>query len=173
MFILRLFDENFVATLFQDFNPRDIKIYIKQKAVLDQFKEMFGNKIASYIKGSDEELVSSVYSGIAQLLSKPAHILSSLQKHLTSQDLYHLKENIYSLDFWLMIILHENIEKRRIDLKKSYTDSAILGIFAGFRETLLGFLLFIHHLKQVQKKVGYDVKIDILIKMYLVDVINI
>jgi hypothetical protein len=34
MCILKLFEENFIATILQDINPKDIRIYVQNKKIL-------------------------------------------------------------------------------------------------------------------------------------------
>lgn len=52
------------------------------------------------VKASSTKFVEAVYQDIAYHLSDK-HMIKTLQKHLTDQDLYHIKENIYNLDFWV------------------------------------------------------------------------
>ena len=52
------------------------------------------------VKSSSAKFVEAVYHDIASHLHDK-NIIKILQKHLTDQDLYHIKENIYNLDFWI------------------------------------------------------------------------
>lgn len=41
MFILKLFDENFIATVLQDINRKSIQIFVKKQEILDHMKQHF------------------------------------------------------------------------------------------------------------------------------------
>ncbi|MEI6773392.1 MAG: hypothetical protein WCL18_00745 [bacterium] len=36
--LLKSFDETFIATILQDINPKDIRLYIKNKRIIELFK---------------------------------------------------------------------------------------------------------------------------------------
>ena len=36
--LLKSFDETFIATILQDINPKDIRLYIKNKKIIELFK---------------------------------------------------------------------------------------------------------------------------------------
>ena len=99
--ILKLFDENFIATIFQDINPKDVRIFIKNKIILDVFRKMFGKEISSLVKKEKAEVGKSVYKRMASLLVNDKKFLKTIQQNLTDNDIYHLKESIYNLDFRL------------------------------------------------------------------------
>lgn len=46
MFIIKLFDTHALATLLQDINPRDTKIYVKNKKIIELFKNYFSQNIS-------------------------------------------------------------------------------------------------------------------------------
>jgi hypothetical protein len=88
-------------------------------------------------------------------------------EHLDEDDIYHIKENMYSLDFWI----YEEVLAWlwEIWLKNNYSDTNIFGIISCIIDTLPGFLLYITYLKSVSKAQKYDVLYDI----YCIDVLNI
>ena len=59
MCILKLFDENFLWWFLQDINPKDIKIYVKNKQIIDDFKLIFGKEISSIVKENWKEFINS------------------------------------------------------------------------------------------------------------------
>jgi hypothetical protein len=124
--ILKLFDENFIATVFQDINPKDIRIFIKNKNILQIFRKMFGERISALVKQNKDEVSKQVYGEIGSLLANEKKFLKTIQKNLTDTDIYHLKENTYNLDFWLSQSFYETINKRKIQLKERYSDQVIL-----------------------------------------------
>lgn len=167
--ILKLFDENFIWTFMQDINPKDIKIYIKNKQIIDQYKSDFGKKISSTVKKQSKLLIDEVYSLPFSILSNWNNFLKILRKHIKDIDIVHIKENLYCLDFQIINELYRQILDKNIDLKQTYPDIVILWIFSNFRETLFGFLLYIKYLdwsKQINN-------IQSLIKIYIQDIINI
>jgi hypothetical protein len=45
MHMVRMFDENFLATFLQWINQKDIRLYVNNKQILDKFKKMFAKNI--------------------------------------------------------------------------------------------------------------------------------
>jgi hypothetical protein len=48
--LLKSFDETFIATILQDINPKDIRLYIKNKKIIELFKGLIGDEISSLVK---------------------------------------------------------------------------------------------------------------------------
>jgi hypothetical protein len=86
------------------------------------------------VKTSDSQFIESVYQDISKNLEQKEFI-KTLKKELTEQDIYHIKENIYNLDFWISKKFFRAITENKIFLKKDYSDLSILGIFSTIRET--------------------------------------
>jgi hypothetical protein len=107
--ILNLFDENFLAVIFQEINPKDIRIYMKNKIILQLFKSFFGKSISSVVKLDKDDLIFSVYSSVSKNLSEIKNFLKITKDNLTQEDIYHIKENIYNFDFWLSNYFFEEI----------------------------------------------------------------
>lgn len=167
--ILKLFDENFIATVFQDINPKDIRIFIKNKNIIDIFKNMFGKKISWLAKDKKNEIWKKLYTPISNLLVNSKDFLKTIQKNLTDNDIYHLKENIYNLDFWLAQSIYTELSN--IGLKEDYSDQVILWICANCRETCFGLMLFITFISQVEQT--KDFKTHLIKKLYITDILNI
>ena len=83
---------------------------------------------------SDSEFIESIYKDISRNLDHKEFI-KILKKELTEQDIYHIKENIYNLDFWISKKFFRLVAEKKITLKKDYSDLSILGIFSTIRET--------------------------------------
>src|SRR5690606_35663363 len=49
IYIIKLFHDNFIATVLQDINEKDIRLYVKNKQIVDTFRQTFGKKISEYI----------------------------------------------------------------------------------------------------------------------------
>ena len=86
------------------------------------------------VQSSDSKFIESVYQDVTLNLEHTAFI-KTLKKKLTEQDIYHIKENIYNLDFWISKKFFRAITENKILLKKEYSDLVILGIFSTIRET--------------------------------------
>jgi hypothetical protein len=123
------------------------------------------------VRESDTDFIESVYKDIAVHLEHK-EFMKILKKELTEQDIYHIKENIYNLDFWISKKFFRAITEHAILLKKDYADLAILGIFSTIRETFSGFLIYLTYLKdEIQiKKTPLDT--SLLISLYIKDILN-
>jgi len=124
--ILKLFDENFIATIFQDINPKDIRIFIRNKNILDTFRTMVGKDISTLVKQKKDDIGHSVYTPIASLLRSEKKFLKTIQKNLTDNDIYQLKESVYNLDFWLAQSMYKALAKEKLNLKNHYSDQVVL-----------------------------------------------
>jgi hypothetical protein len=122
--ILKLFDQNFLAILFQDINPKDIRIYVKNKKILQVFRDLFGKEISHLVKKKSDELLENIYGPIDHFLSKKK-LLSSIKNNFTSDDIYHLKDNLYNLDFWISFSMYKEFSDRKLRLNV-YQDSVIM-----------------------------------------------
>ena len=83
-------------------------------------------------------------------------------------DVYHIKECLYSLDFWIYDRLLKYLSD--IDLKAEYSDTNIYGIISSMMETLPGFLMYLTFLQNDGNK---EINADIIYEIYCVDVLNI
>ena len=124
------------------------------------------------VKTSDSQFIESVYKDIAKNLEYKEFI-KTLKKELTEQDIYHIKENIYNLDFWISKKFYRAITENKIFLKNDYSDLAILGIFSTIRETLFGFLIYFTYLRDEVNTKKNTIDIELLIKLYIQDILNI
>ncbi len=168
--LLKFFDETFLATLLQDINPKDIRLYIKNKKLIELFKGLTGQEISNMVKLSDNQFIESAYQDIAKNLEHK-HFTKILKKELHEQDIYHLKENIYNLDFRVSKAFFRSITQKNILLKNDYSDLVIMGIFATIRETLFGFLIYLTYVKDEAKE--KNIHTDLLLKLYVQDILNI
>jgi len=171
--LLRSFDETFIATILQDINPKDIRLYIKNKKIIELFKWLMGQEISSMVTLSNDQFISSVYQDVANNLEHK-EFLKTLKKELTEQDVYHIKENIYNLDFWISKKFYRSLIENTVILKKEYSDLAILGIFSTLRETLFGLLIYLTFLRDEANAVK-NIKIDteLLLHLYVQDILNV
>ncbi|MEI8091426.1 MAG: hypothetical protein WCG98_04235 [bacterium] len=87
-------------------------------------------------------------------------------------DLFHIKENVYNMDFWVSQIFYQYLHGAKIVLRTNYSDMAILGMFAQIRETLFGFLLYRCFLQRSSTSTT-NLHLDILLYMYVKEVLHI
>lgn len=167
--ILKLFDEGFLATILQDINSKDIKIYSKNKKILSIFKELLGKKISSLVNQENNTFIEQIYHNIQQLL-KEKNLIWNLQKHLTTEDIYHLKENIYNIDFWIIDSLYHSIFTQKSILLSGLDDNTILWVCSILKETFFGFILY-QTQKEFEDKQKKDNKQEILIDIYINDIL--
>jgi len=149
--ILKLFDQNFLATVLQDISPRDVKIHIKSPKILSLFRQYFAEDISSLVRKNNKELVLVVYKSIGICLVNLWEFPNIVAKHLTQEDLFNLKDSFYSFDFWVSLRVVEKFSKLSTLMKKQYSDFSILWIIAFLRETVFGFLLYIVFLEKEEK----------------------
>ncbi len=169
--LLKSFDESFIATILQDINPKDIRLYIKNKKIIELFKWLMGQEISEMIHTSDDQFIEATYKDIINNLWQKEFI-KILKKELTEQDIYHIKENIYNLDFRISKKFFRAMSENKIPLKKDYSDLTILGIFSAIRETFFGFLIYLTYLRD-ETNVKTAVDTQPLIKLYIQDILNV
>jgi len=168
MYIIRMFEENFLATMFQWLNQKDIRLYVNNKKILDIFKKLFAKKISEFVKKDKNLFIDSLYKDKFKDIFEKTKINKILKAYLTEQDIYHLKDNMYTLDFWIYDKILEKIWE--IDLQKEYSDTNIFWIISSMMETTTWFLLYISYMKSNVKK---DINIELLYDIYCIDVLNL
>ncbi len=123
------------------------------------------------VKKSDNQFVGMVYDTINKNLNNKL-FLKVLKNELTEQDVYHIKENIYNLDFWISEYFFRALLEKKIILKNDYSDLAILGIFSTIRETLFGFIIYITYLRDAASIKNTTIDTELLMKYYIQDILN-
>lgn len=171
LYILKLFNETFLASILQDINQKDIKVYLQNKDILTLFKLYFGKEISSLVKSSKEKFLSKVYLSLDNILSWETNFIANLILNLNEKDIKNLKESIYTLDFWIWNRFIEMIDKFWINLCENYTDNSIFGISSIFRDTIFGFVLYYTFLKSEEIKHNTNFNLSILKKIYIIDVL--
>lgn len=86
---------------------------------------MIGQNISVMVKKTNGPFITMVYATIAQNLHTKEFI-KIIKKELTEQDIYHIKENIYNLDFWISEYFFRALPDKKIIFKNNYSDLAIL-----------------------------------------------
>ncbi len=168
-FLLKLFDQNFVSILLQDICTKDIKLYIQNKDILNNFKKRFGKQVSNFVKLSDEKVIEKTYQYLFQLAGNNKKSLYSTE--FTSADISTIKENIYSFDLWLWLDFLKLLKEQKPNLTQWYSSQSIMGIFALIRESLFGFLLYYKYLELKEEEKEINLKLNILKQIYIYDVI--
>lgn len=170
--LLKSFDDSALATLLQDINPKDIRLYIKNKKIIELFKWLMWHEISTMVKISNNQFIASIYKDIWAFLTQ-AIFISILQKELNERDIYHIKENIYNLDFWINKKFFESINYHNILLKDNYSDMVLIGIWSTTRETLFGLLLYLTYIREKSQTKKVSLYYDLLAKIYIQDILHI
>jgi len=166
MHMVRMFDENFLATFLQWINQKDIRLYVNNKKILNKFKKMFGEEIWKVVKKNDNEIIDFLYKDKVKDIFEKTNFSKILKKNLNEEDIYHIKDAMYSLDFWI----YDKLLQELVDIKlhEEYSDSNILGIISSMMETMGGFLLYTTYLRNI----GVT-DLEELYEIYFVDVLNV
>ena len=96
-----MFEENFLATVFQWLNQKDTRLYVNNKKILTSFKKMFAKKISNLVKKEKNEIIDILYKDNIKDIFEKTKINKILKENLDEDDIYHIKDNMYTLDFWL------------------------------------------------------------------------
>lgn len=98
MFIIKLFDTHAFATLLQDINPRDTKIYVKNKRIVELFKDYFSPQISEMLHTKKGALTEQFYAALAACMHDLPELLPTLRTSITAAEQENLKENLYTID---------------------------------------------------------------------------
>lgn len=166
-YIIKLLDESNICTLLQNINTKDIKINMHQKNILSWFKKEFGSTISRYIQQND--MLELYYKPIDDIVWSPTLIKVLSWWSIGDKEYKNLKENIYTLDFWIYKDILDDIIWLR--LSSSFGTTAIFGVLANIKETIFGFLLLIQNIISKQKSKKSDYRIDSLISIYITEIL--
>jgi len=177
MFLLDLFDENFLVTLFQDMNIKDLKLYVKQTKILDYFGKRYAKKVSQLVQYDDTMLLKTLYGPIADLWHDDGTFLKLLEEHTKQEDLSRLKESLYQIQFWFFHDFVTQLGASGVDFRSVYSPKPLIGILATCRETIFGFVLFacfVKH-KHAASRAASKGKsqLSMLILLYVKDVLHV
>lgn len=169
--VLRLYNEGMIASFFQDLNPQDTKLTIKNSQVLSDFKERFSPQISQWLKQDSKGFLEQFYAPLLDQLPESESTLDLLSTQLKESDISHLKDSLYRLDFWLNYELLSKMQK--IKLNKWYDKTILTSIFGTIRESYFGICLLICYLEETEKKKWTPEQSEYLRIMYLSDILGI
>ncbi len=172
-YIIKLLDESNICILLQNINTKDIKINMHKKDILNRFKEQFGATISRYVQ---QDMLELYYKPIDDIVWSTI-IMDALytKDNITGdysiweKEYRNLKENMYTLDFWI----YKDTLQRMLSLKISNNIgvTGIYGILANLKESIFGFLLLLQNIISKQKSKKSDYKLDTLINIYITEVL--
>lgn len=125
IFLLKLFDENFLTTLFQDINIKDIKIFVKHKELLELFKSLHGKTISQRVKKTPKPFLETCYKSTTTCIKKGDFLLKTIHQHFHNQDIIRIKESLYTLDFWIQQDFLNKLQEHNISFTEVYSDYSI------------------------------------------------
>ena len=168
--VIKLYTEGMIASFFQDLNPKDTKLTIKNTQILELFKTQFGEQISEMVKLTSNEFLEAFYAPILSQVKDSKAFVSVLSSSLQENDLINLKDALYKLDFWISFSFFKKLEA--LKLWKQYDDSLLLALFGSIRETFFGLALLFVYLEQDKKSLSHE-KNEILLMIYVRDIFGI
>ena len=168
--VIKLYTEGMIASFFQDLNPKDTKLTIKNTQILELFKTQFGEQISEMVKLTSNEFLEAFYAPILSQIKDSKAFVSVLSSSLQENDLVNLKDALYKLDFWISFSFFKKLEA--LKLWKQYDDSLLLALFGSIRETFFGLALLFVYLEQDKKSLSHE-KNEILLMIYVRDIFGI
>lgn len=174
MFIIKLFDTHALATVLQDINPRDTKIYVKNKQIIELFKEYFSESISTMLHKKWESMIHQFYEPLRKCVPNIPGFIETIQSSLCASEKEYVKESLYTADVQIFHELLAQIDKGNISWHTKYSDYSILWILASLKDTLFGFILYyVYMLDQSEKSGNSYIAEDLFLKIYIIDVLNI
>ena len=168
--VIKLYIEAMIASFFQDLNPKDTKLTIKNTQILDLFKTHFGEQISEMVKLTSDDFLQAFYAPILSQVKDSKAFVSVLSSSLQENDLVNLKDALYKLDFWISFSFFKKLET--LKLWKQYDDSLLLALFGSIRETFFWLALLFVYLEQDKRSLSYG-KNEILLMIYVRDILGI
>jgi hypothetical protein len=87
---------------------------------------LLGKQVSDLVTSPKATFLKGVYGGIAQHLVDLKDFVSDIEKSLSDQDIFHIKENIYNIDFRVAQSFYQYVHGARIQLSANYSDMVIV-----------------------------------------------
>ena len=168
--VIKLYTEGMIASFFQDLNPKDTKLTIKNTQILELFKTQFGEQVSEMVKLGSDKFLEAFYAPILSQIKDSKAFVRVLSSSLQENDLVNLKDALYKLDFWISFSFFRRLEA--LKLWKQYDDALLLALFGSIRETFFGLALLFVYLEQKEKASSRE-KNEILLMVYVRDILGI
>ena len=168
--VIKLYTEGMIASFFQDLNPKDTKLTIKNTQILELFKTQFGEQVSEMVKLGADNFLEAFYAPILSQIKDSKDFVRLFSGVLEENDLVNLKDALYKLDFWISFSFFKKLEA--LKLWKQYDDALLLALFGSIRETFFGLALLFVYLEQKEKAPSRE-KNEILLMVYVRDILGI
>jgi hypothetical protein len=116
--------------------PKDVKLFVKTPTIVETFSHHFQKLVANIVRQKPKELITSVYDMINPYFTGFSYT-NTLLEHFDKSDVPHLKENLYTADYWMFRITVEHMQSIVPMLQEKYGDASIAGILATIRDTIM------------------------------------
>ena len=173
MYILKLFDEHFVTTCFQDLNRKTLSINVGNSDLIASYKDHLGGKISTLVQRDSSEQLYAMYGDLLSFVPQISKIIHESDFFLSETKIAALKENMYTLDLRLRQEALQFLRVQDVDFSDTYSELVMMGIFATLRETFFGFLLYLRYISNQEDVPSKDEHIQTLQLIYLQDILLI
>ena len=112
--VIKLYTEGMIASFFQDLNPKDTKLTIKNTQILELFKTQFGEQVSEMVKLGADKFFEAFYAPILSQIKDSKAFLHVLSSSLQDNDLVNLKDALYKLDFWISFSFFKKLEALKL-----------------------------------------------------------
>lgn len=112
--VIKLYTEGMIASFFQDLNPKDTKLTIKNTQILELFKTQFGEQVSEMVKLGADKFLEAFYAPILLQIKDSKAFVHVLSSSLQDNDLVNLKDALYKLDFWISFSFFKGLEALKL-----------------------------------------------------------
>lgn len=112
--VIKLYTEGMIASFFQDLNPKDTKLTIKNTQILELFKTQFGEQVSEMVKLGADKFLEAFYAPILSQIKDSKAFVHVLSSSLQDNDLVNLKDALYKLDFWISFSFFKKLEALKL-----------------------------------------------------------
>ena len=166
--LIHFLNESAFINLIEDLNYKDIKLYVRHSKIIDNFKNMFWESISKVLKSESDEILDFFYKDIFDLLDLNDKYIW-FKEDILESEIKFLKNNLYSLDFWIFKdVINEFIANKKL-IKSELTNIILLHVLAILRQTIFGLLILYTYFKEEKKE--KNIRLDDLLKIYYSEVL--
>lgn len=173
MYILKLFDEHFVTTCFQDLNRKTLSINVANPGLIESYKDHLAEKISRLVQFEASEQFYAMYGDLLSFVPEIAGVIHEADFFWRISKGEALKENMYTLDLWLRQEAIQFLNAQEVWFSDHYSELVIMWIFASLRETFFGLLLYMTHITTQKDTTDIADHIQTLQVIYIQDILMI
>lgn len=165
--LIEMISECAFPSLFQDMMWKTLTITVSNEIIIHAFRESIGPSLQAMLS-RPRDLIDLVYGPVFSLCKQWESLREATIAYW--QDTKNLKENLYTLDFWLRWEAVDYISQSDT-LHGVYNTSSIISIIAMIRDTWTWRMIFIDAVTKEKETTPAD--INALRIIYVVDVLNL